>query len=77
MNEDVTISSKSKGVAIVLCIFLGLLGVHRFYVGKVGTGIIWLFTSGCFVVGWIYDLVMICNNNFTDSEGAVIRPQRD
>lgn len=75
MNEDVNISSKSKGVAIVLCIFFGLLGVHRFYAGKVGTGVIWLFTGGCFVIGWIYDLVMICNNNFTDSEGAVIRPQ--
>lgn len=40
----------------ILLTFLGFLGVHRFYMGKWITGIIWFFTGGLFVVGWLYDL---------------------
>ena len=50
------ISHKSKMVALILAIFLGCLGIHRFYVGKVGSGIIWFLTGGLFVCGWIYDI---------------------
>jgi TM2 domain-containing membrane protein YozV len=42
-------------VAWLLQTFLGLFGVHRFYMGKWGTGLIWLFTLGCFLVGYVYD----------------------
>lgn len=42
------ISRKSKTIALVLCIFLGGFGAHRFYVGKDGTGILCLFTAGLF-----------------------------
>lgn len=45
------ISRKSKTTALLLCIFLGGLGVHRFYVGKGGTGILYLFTAGLFGIG--------------------------
>lgn len=65
-------SEKSKAVALLLCVFLGFFGAHRFYVGKVGTGILWIFTVGGMGFGWIADLVLICCNKFTDKSGAVL-----
>lgn len=58
---------------LLLCIFLGTIGVHRFYVGKVGTGIIWLLTAGCFGIGWIVDIIKICCGTFTDKKGNRIQ----
>lgn len=65
-------SQKSKCVALVLCVLLGYMGIHRFYVGKIGTGILWLLTLGCFGIGWIVDIVMLCCNKFADKSGAII-----
>jgi len=67
------ISAKSKGTAAVLCFFLGALGVHRFYVGKVGTGILWLLTAGCFGLGAVIDFIMILCGSFKDKDGAIIK----
>lgn len=67
------ISDKSKGVAAVLCFFLGGLGIHRFYVGKVGTGILWLFSLGLLGFGTLIDFIMILCGSFKDKYGALIK----
>lgn len=60
---------KKKWVAFFLCLFFGYFGVHRFYVHKTGTGILWLFTFGLGGVGCIVDLVMILVGAFQDNMG--------
>lgn len=66
------ISPKSRLAALLLCFFFGYLGIHRFYVGKVGTGLIWLFTAGFFGIGAIIDFIMIIVGSFTDQAGLFV-----
>ena len=60
---------KSKWVAFFLCLFLGGLGIHRFYVGKIGTGILYILTWGLFGIGVIVDLIVILVGGFRDKWG--------
>lgn len=62
-------SPKNKWVAFMLCFLVGLIGGHRFYVGKVGTGILYFLTCGGFGIGWIIDMIVIICGNFTDKQG--------
>jgi uncharacterized paraquat-inducible protein A len=62
-------SDKSRLVALLFAWFLGVLGIHRFYVNRVGSGILWLLTLGLFGVGVIVDLILIALGKFTDKEG--------
>ncbi len=68
----IRVSDKDKLAALLLCIFLGHLGIHRFYVGKLGTGILWLLTGGIFGIGWIVDIIMIATSTFTDGNGDIL-----
>lgn len=65
-------SEKRKLPAFLLCLFFGIFGLHRFYVGKVATGLLQLFTIGGFIVWWLLDLLVILFGGFTDKEGRLI-----
>ena len=67
------ISDKDQIVALLLCIFVGTWGIHRFYVGKVGTGILYIFTFGLFGIGWLVDLIQIACGNFKDNMGRFVK----
>lgn len=49
----------NKWIAFFLCLFLGFFGAHKFYEGKVGMGIVYLFTGGLFCIGWMIDMVAL------------------
>ena len=51
--------TKNKWVALLLCIFLGYFGGHKFYEGKIGMGILYIFTFGLFGIGWFIDFVTL------------------
>ena len=72
MTQTRPISSKNRLVALLLCFFLGFLGIHRFYVGKAGTGVIWLLTAGCLGIGALVDFIMIIVGSFTDKAGLPV-----
>ncbi len=59
-----------KTAALLITIFLGELGVHRFMSGKIGTGVIWLLTGGCCGIGWIIDIVNVATGKFTKKDGT-------
>lgn len=69
LNPDEPVSAYSGLVALLLCFFLGYLGIHRFYVGKIGTGILYLVTGGLFGIGWLIDLIIIATGRFRDYYG--------
>ena len=50
---------KDKWVSFLLCLFLGYLGAHKFYEGKAGMGLVYIFTVGLFGIGWIIDCISI------------------
>lgn len=72
-DGKVIYSTKSRAVTGLLCLFLGVLGVHRFYTGKIFTGIIYLCTFGLFGIGVFIDLVLIITGHFSDKHGFKLR----
>ena len=66
------LSEKRKLPAFLLCLFFGFFGVHRYYVGKVATGLLQLFTVGGLGLWWLLDLLVILLGGFTDKEGRLI-----
>lgn len=67
------VSEKSMVPAALLCFFLGFLGLHRFYVGKIGTGILMILTFGGLGIWALIDLVMIIVGSFKDKNGLPLQ----
>ena len=60
-------------LTLLLAILLGGLGVHRFYVGKIGTGILMILTLGGLGIWTLVDIIMIAVGSFTDKQGLPIK----
>lgn len=65
-------SPKNRLTALLLCVSLGPFGAHRFYLGKIGTGVLWLVTLGFLGLGVIFDVVMIATGECRDVEGKPV-----
>lgn len=66
-------SDKSKAVALTLCIFLGFLGVHRFYLGKKASGRLYFFTLGLLGIGWLTDILVIVTGHMRDGQQLPVK----
>lgn len=65
-------SSRSRLACLLFCLFLGLLGAHRFYVGKTGTAVLMVLTFGGLGVWVLVDLIFIITGGFRDKEGLPV-----
>lgn len=72
VEVDLNKSEKDWIVTLLLCFFVGGFGIHRFYVGKIGTGILQLITLGACGIWTLIDFIVIACGNFTDVEGKKI-----
>ena len=73
---DTCYSEKSYWVTLLLAIFFGTFGIHRFYTGRKLTGILYLFTLGGVGIGWMVDIILVATGMFLDKEGHIIqRPE--
>jgi TM2 domain-containing membrane protein YozV len=74
-TNKIKVSEREKTTALVLSLLglIGFAGIHRFYVGKIWTGILWLITGGLFYIGTIVDIVQIANGNFKDKQEAFLK----
>jgi TM2 domain-containing membrane protein YozV len=65
-------SDKSRGIATALAATLGVFGVHRFYVGKIGTGMLMLLTGGGLGIWYVYDVIIVASGAFRDADGYAL-----
>ena len=72
-DENKPVGKRKYSVALLLSILVGSIGVDRFYMGLVGTGILKLLTLGGCGVWWIIDLILIATNSLKDAEGKFLQ----
>ncbi len=64
-----TVSERRILPTLLFCILLGIFGAHRFYVGRIATGVAQLLTLGGLGIWWLIDLIMLLTESFRDAEG--------
>ena len=69
LNSSTTTSTTDWLTLFLLTFFVGVLGVHRFYVGKIGTGFLMLLTLGGLGVWFLVDLILVVTGQFTNKDG--------
>lgn len=69
-NSASSEGGKSQVVALVLAILLGGIGIHRFYLGHIGMGILYLFTAGLCGIGWLIDIILIATGSLEPKDGG-------
>ncbi len=72
LNSSTTTSITDWLTLFLLTFFVGVLGVHRFYVGKIGTGFLMLLTLGGLGVWFLVDLILVVTGQFTNKDGQKI-----
>jgi TM2 domain-containing protein len=70
--HDREASDRSRLVALVLAVMLGMFGGHRFYAGRTSTAILMLCTVGGLGLWWLYDVIVVAAGGFRDAEGRLI-----
>ena len=72
LNSSTTTSTTDWLTLFLLTFFVGVLGVHRFYVGKICTGVLMLITLGGLGVWYLVDLLLVVTGQFTNKDGQKI-----
>jgi TM2 domain-containing membrane protein YozV len=72
-NYVTATSSKKKKTALIICALGGYIGLHYYYVGRIGMGLLYTFTVGFAGIGWIIDIIKIALGNFKDNTGVALR----
>ena len=71
-SNSLSSSQQDWLVALLLCFFIGIIGAHRFYVGKIGTGVLMVFTLGGLGIWTFIDLILIIVGKFKNKDGEVL-----
>jgi hypothetical protein len=72
-TETAPVSDKKRLLTTIICAAVGIFGAHRFYVGKLGTGLLQLFTVGGLGIWYVVDFLILLFGEFTDSKGRKIK----
>ena len=71
-SNSISSSQQDWLVALLLCFFIGVIGAHRFYVGKIGTGLLMVFTLGGLGIWTFIDLILIIVGKFKNKDGELL-----
>ncbi|HEY4100926.1 MAG TPA: TM2 domain-containing protein [Gemmatimonadales bacterium] len=71
-DDELFASPRSRTVALILAVVLGVFGAHRFYLGRTRSAVLQILTLGGLGVWWFYDLVLVASGSMRDAEGRLV-----